>query len=350
VTHLRVGITADPYLPVPPRLYGGIERIIDLLVTGLHDRGHEVVLFAHPGSGAAANRLVPYGLPPHDGRYRRACELVQLGSALLARRTSLDVVHSFGRLAALTPVLPMRSLPKIQSYQRPVPWTGVRRAVALAGDSITFTGCSASLFSRAGSLRTGDWRCIYNAVDTTRYCFVPHVPADAPLVYLGKIERMKGVHLAIDVAAAASRRLIIAGNRGDSEEDARYFTECIAPRLEPGLVDYIGPVDDRGKNDVLGAAAALIFPTLYDEAFGIVMAEAMACGTPVIGWANGSVPEVIADGVTGFVCRSVEEATAASARIGTISRAQVRRECEARFSADVIVDQYEALYHEVSRG
>ena len=120
---MRVLITADPYIPVPPLHYGGIERVIDVLVRELVRRGHDVTLVAHPDSRTPA-RLVPYGEPPHVGYRIRAKELVQVGSALWRERRDVDVVHSFGRLAALLPILPRRQLPKIQSYQRDgVPWT-----------------------------------------------------------------------------------------------------------------------------------------------------------------------------------------------------------------------------------
>lgn len=343
---LRIGITADPYLPVPPRLYGGIERIIDLLVRGLAARGHQVTLFGHADSSTPAADVVTYGSPPHRGVLHRGRELAQLGRALLRRRRSLDLVHSFGRLAALLPVLPLHALPKIQSYQRPVPWRSVRRAVQLGGDSLRFTACSAGMF-RDATPAHGNWRRVFNGVDVDRYTFVESVLPDAPVVYLGKIEEMKGVHLAIDVAVAAGRRLVIAGNVPARGPEAQYFAERIAPRLVPGRIEFVGPVDDRQKDDLLGQAAALVFPTLYDEAFGIVMAEAMACGTPVIGWANGSVPEVVKHGVTGFVCRTVEDAAAAVHCVSRIERRVVRGDCELRFSARVIVDQYEALYREM---
>ena len=106
-------------------------------------------------------------------------------------------------------------------------------------------------------------------------------------------------------------------------------------------------MDDRAKNQLLGSAAALVFPTMFEEPFGIVMAEAMACGTPVVAFARGAVPEVIIEGVNGFACRDEDELVAAVGRLDTISRAAVRADCERRLSADVIVSQYEALYRHV---
>src|SRR6266851_2385679 len=164
VRPLKIAITADPYLPVPPKLYGGIERVIDFLVRGLVARGHEITLFAHPESHTDG-RLVPYGVPPHSGTRARLAELWQVGAGLWRDRAGIDLVHSFGRLAALAPVLPIRRLPKIQSYQRAaVPWRGVRSAARLAGDSVRFTACSSSVYwDRPGS-DAGTWHTVFNGV------------------------------------------------------------------------------------------------------------------------------------------------------------------------------------------
>jgi glycosyltransferase involved in cell wall biosynthesis len=345
VKPLRILLTADPYIPVPPRLYGGIERVVDSLVRGLHARGHQVTLLAHPESHTAA-RLIPYGAPPHFGWVPRATELRQAGSALWAHRSEVDLVHSFGRLAALLPLLPLR-LPKIQSYHRPeVPWRSVAIASALAGASLSFTSCSASVFRRRppGASHAGRWRAIFNGIALTRYRFAEAVPADAPLVFLGKIEPMKGVHDAIAIAKMAERRLVIAGTRADAGPDALYFEREIAPHLDGRHVTFVGAVDDTQKSDLLGRACALLFPTHWEETFGLVMVEAMACGTPVIGFARGAVPEVVRDGVNGYLCRSVDEAVAAVKRLDLIDRGAVREDCEARFSDADMVSAYESLY------
>jgi glycosyltransferase involved in cell wall biosynthesis len=339
---LRIAITADPYLPVPPRLYGGIERVVALLVAGLVRRGHEVTLIAHPDSDTPAP-LIGYGVPPHTGAPARVRELMQVGSALVRLSGRVDVIHSFGRLAALAPVLPMRRVKKIQSYQRPIPWTGVRRAARLGGDSILFTGCSTSLYASAnGAAGVSRWRTVFNCVDPSTYVAVPKARPDAPLAFLGRIERIKGTHNAIQIARAAGRRLVIAGNVADQE----YFRAEVAPHVDDRLVRYVGEVDDAAKNRVLGEAAALLMPIEWDEPFGIVMAEAFACGTPVIGFPRGSVPEVVRDGVNGFLVPGIAEAVRAVTRLDRIDRDAVRRDCEQRFSCDAIVRAYEHIYLE----
>lgn len=339
---LRVVITADPYLPVPPRLYGGIERVVDLLVRGLVRRGHEVTLVAHPDSQTPA-RLVGYGVPPHRSRVARGRELVQVARTLLSHRAEVDIVHSFGRLAALAPVLPIRAVRKIQSYQRAIPWTGVRRATAIAGDSIWFTGCSTSLYAAStGAMVPARWRTVFNGVDVRRYTAQPAVEADAPLAWLGRIEPIKGTHHAVAIARAAGRRLVIAGNVSDAD----YFRTRIEPAVDGVQVSYIGEVDDAAKDRLLGGSAALLMPIDWDEPFGIVMAEALACGTPIIGFARGSVPEVVRHGVTGFVVTGVDEAISAVSSLTQLDRRAARLDCEERFSCEAVVDAYERLYTE----
>jgi glycosyltransferase involved in cell wall biosynthesis len=338
---VRIAVTVDPYIPVPPVHYGGIERVVDFLARGLVDRGHEVALFAHPESRTSA-RLVPYGVAPHTSRTERAMELWQVGSKLWKLRNEIDIVHSFGRLAALLPILPMRSLPKIQSYQREIPCAGVRRAHRLAGESLGFTACSTSMYS--GKSLPGVWTTIPNGVDMNAYTFVPEVPPDAPLVFLGRIERIKGAHHAIEIARASGRRLVIAGNVIRSGPDASYFDDEIAPAIDGDRVRYLGPVDDVQKNELLGKASALLMPIEWEEPFGIVMIEAMACGTPTVGFARGSVPEIVLTGVNGFVCRGVNDAVDAVARLRSLSRFTTRKDVERRFSSDVIVDSFEVLY------
>jgi len=346
---MRIAITVDPIIPVPPRLYGGIERIVAFLTRGLAERGHDVTLLANPASQTPA-KLIPYGTPPHVGARARTAELKSVAAALWGMRKDLDVIHSFGRLAALVPLLPLRRLPKIQSYQRRiVPWRSVRIATVIGGESMTFTGCSTSVYRPNGaSPPAGRWETVFNGVELARYAFRDTVPPNAPLAFLGRLERIKGPHNAIRIARSAGRRLIIAGNRVEGGDEPGYFEREIEPSLSVGDVEYIGPVDDEQKSELLGRCAALLMPVEWDEPFGIVMAESLACGTPVVGFARGSVPEVIADGTTGFVVRGCDEAAAAVSRLDRLSRAVVRADCEARFSDAAVVSAYEAIYHRMA--
>jgi glycosyltransferase involved in cell wall biosynthesis len=183
---------------------------------------------------------------------------------------------------------------------------------------------------------------VYNGVPLGTYRPNSAVPPDAPLAFLGRLERIKGVHLAIEVAQRSGRRLRIAGPA--HREHQAYFREQVLPHVDGKHIEYIGPIDDTGKNELLGSSAALLMPVLWDEPFGIVMAEALACGTPVVGLRRGSVPEIVEDGVTGFVCDSVADMVTAVKRISTIDRRACRAACEQKFSDFAITEAYLHLY------
>lgn len=333
---MKIALTADPELPVPPRLYGGIERVVDMLARGLDARGHEVTLFAHPDS-ASAGRLVPW-----PGRSSASRTDTLKNAAALARHAALggfDVIHSFSRIAYLTPILPL-PVPKIMTYQRAITPDTVRQGLRLARGSLSFTAISDWMTADVRHL--GRWSMVPNGVPLATYDFAPHVAPDAPLVFLGRVEEIKGPHLAIEMARRTGRRLVIAGN---IPEDKRAWVEAhVLAHADGDLIQYIGPVDDAQKNALLGAAAAFLMPILWDEPFGIVMAEALACGTPVLGLDRGAVPEVTADGVTGFVRDDLDALTACVARLGEIDRAACRTRAESLYSDDAVVEGYLEVY------
>jgi glycosyltransferase involved in cell wall biosynthesis len=338
---MRIALTADPELPVPPRLYGGIERIIDLLARGLEARGHTVTLFAHPASQSARD-LVAW-----PGRSSRSASDTARNAALLTRevaRRRFDLVHSFSRIAYLTPILPL-PIPKLMTYQREISARSVKLGHILSRGTLHFSAISHQMTQPVE--RTGAWHWVYNGVDLDTYPFVAEPPQDAPLVFLGRIEPIKGPHLAVEIAARTGSRLVIAGNVPDPYR--AWFEAEVQPHVDGERIRYIGPVDDAEKGQLLGAARALLMPIQWEEPFGIVMAEAMACGTPVLGLAHGAVPEVVADGVTGFVRGSVDELVEAAGRIGELNRLACRQRVEALFSDRTVVDGYLAVYGEMLR-
>jgi len=341
VPRLRVAITVDPEIPVPPRLYGGIERIVDMLVRGLVQRGHDVTLFADPESQVEC-RLSPYPGSRSQNKIDTVANMWHVSKSI--HRGHFDVVHSFARLAYLTPLLPLR-IPKIMSYQRGVSPRSVRLGNLLSHGTLSFTACAAHLIRRWQS--DSHFHVVYNGVPLDTYECVGRVEPDAPLIYLGRVEEIKGVHLAIEVAKKSGRRLIIAGNIPQQEHHRRYFAEHIRPHVDGKTVEYVGAVDDAAKNGLLGRSAAMLMPLLWEEPFGIVMAEALACGTPVIGLRRGSLPEIVREGVNGFVCDSLDQLVTAVGRIAEIDRRECRRIAEENFSDRVIVDCYERLYREV---
>jgi glycosyltransferase involved in cell wall biosynthesis len=330
-------MTVDPELPVPPANYGGIERIVDMLVRGLFARGHQVTLFAHPDSTVPCHHA-PYPALRSQASADLVRNTVHVSRHLLTG--GFDLVHSHARLAYLLPVLPSQ-LPKIMTYGRHISPRSLRWGERLARGSLHFTAVSRFLFASAPPGRNR--HVIYNAAPASTYHFRPSVVPDAPLVFLGRIEAIKGAHLAIEVAHRCARRLILAGNVPPGAQHEAFFREMIAPSLGPS-VEYVGPVNDCEKDALLGAAAALLMPVLWDEPFGMVMVEAFACGTPVIALDRGAIPEVVDDGTTGFVCPSIDAMVLAVDRLDSIDRRVCRQTMERRFSDTVMVDAYEQLY------
>jgi glycosyltransferase involved in cell wall biosynthesis len=253
-----------------------------------------------------------------------------------------DVLHSFSRLAYLLPLL-RSPLPKIMSYQRHTGGAQIRWATRLGGNSLRFTGCS-EFICRMGRPSGGEWHAIPNFIEPDKIRFVPHVPAEAPLVFLSRVESIKGPDLAIAIARQAGRRLVIAGNRADSGPERDFWERSIAPHLGRDGVEYIGEVGDAEKNTLLGRAAALVVPVQWDEPFGIVFAEALAAGTPVISCARGALPEIVEPGRTGFLIRDVNDGVAAVNRLASLDRAACRHAAETRFSVGTCGARYLSLY------
>jgi len=337
---LRIVMTADPEIPVPPRLYGGIERIVAMLVNEFSRQGHDVHLFAHPDSTVGCTRVPYSGARSHDfsDTIRNAAQI----RSYVRRLGNVSVVHSFSRLAYLA-FLFQSGIPLVQSYQRMITRRSVVLGSLLTGNSIAFVACSKYC---AGTVlyKPVRWNIIYNGVPLATFTYQPEVAFDAPLVFLSRIEWFKGAHTAIEVARRAGKRLIIAGNYASSGKEWEYFKNCIEPQCDGENVCYIGPVDDSRKNELLGKAKALLFPVEWNEPFGIVMAEALACGTPVIAFRRGAIPEVVEDGSTGFVCDTIDEMVCSVQKIDTIVRSRCRKSAEEKFSDRVIAEAYSALY------
>jgi glycosyltransferase involved in cell wall biosynthesis len=227
------------------------------------------------------------------------------------------------------------------SYQREPSLQQIGKAVKLAKKgSLIFTGCSNYISDQIKT--AAEVYTVYNCAPFEHYSASPSIADDAPLIFLGRIEPIKGTHIAVEVAERLNKKLIIAGNI--PQEWQPYFDESIKPHLTD-RIQYVGPVNDQQKNAQLKEALAFLMPIEWNEPFGIVMAEAMACGVPVLGFPKGSVPEVIDEGVTGFICSDVEAMIANVKRCSSLDRLRVRREAEKRFSTTKIVNDYLDLYN-----
>src|SRR5262245_45571340 len=341
---MRILITVDPEIPVPPKTYGGIERIADQLASGLRQRGHTVGLAAHPSSTAQVDAFFPWS-GSQSGRLADTWKNLRTMSGAIGAFEP-EVVHSFSRLAYLLPQL-RRSTPLIMSYQRePTPRTVAAAAWLARAGTLTFVANSEYIAAR-GRRAGGVWEVAYNWADLGRLPFQSAVKPDAPLVFLSRVESIKGPDMAIEIARRCGCRLLIAGNHAEEGPEAAYWRDRIVPHLGRDGIDYVGPVDDAQKAELLGQARAMLVPIQWNEPFGIVFAEALACGTPVISCPRGALPEIVRQGREGFLIESIEEGCAAIGRLGDIDRAACRQRAAEAFSLEVGVERFLDLYRQL---
>lgn len=340
---LRIAQLAPLWSPVPPRSYGGRERMVHLLTEELVRRGHEVTLIAS-GDSRTAGRLeavISRCLldTMADGRAyeERPYELESVAVAFAPGR-GFDLVHSHLGVAFI-PLTAFAACPVVHS----VPHAITVDDHWVLGQHPTARACFVSEAQRRQAPDLANSRVVYNACDFSAYPVAP-APGDY-LAFLGRMGAHKGPTTAIRLALRTGWPIVLAGEPMTAEE-RRYFTQEVEPLIDQDRVRHIGAVDDRQKAALLGGAAALVFPIDWEEPFGIVMVEAMACGTPVVALSRGSVPEVIDEGVTGFSATDPEELPDVLELACRLDRRRVRGHAEERFGVTAMVDAYEAVYRD----
>ncbi|HWR52625.1 MAG TPA: glycosyltransferase family 4 protein [Bryobacteraceae bacterium] len=342
---MNVLVIADPFLPIPPVGYGGGERIVDLLCRGLTEKGHHVRLIASAGSTTAAELVAhPEQSIAHRWyHWRRTADLALFGRTLGRAMRGIDVVHSFKSISLWWPLPALMKQPLVVTFENPISNSHVEWLLRIRERRLRL--CSISLDQRRHA-PAGPWSTVYNATDADlfRYSEAPRNPPY--LLFLGRISPIKGTHLAIEAAHKAGLDLVIAGNISAEPGGREYFQAQVAPKLND-RVRWVGEVTDTQKIELCGGALALLFPIEWPEPFGIVMIESMFCGTPVIAFNRGSVPEVVEQGKTGYVVETAEEMAAAAGRIGQISRGACARVARERFSRSVMVERYVEIYREL---
>ncbi|MEP7108241.1 MAG: glycosyltransferase [Ferruginibacter sp.] len=340
---MKILIVMDPGILIPVKGYGGHERLVDMFAREYVRMGHEVHLLVTAGSlvqGCTMHAFGHEGFPPKKADAMKAVPVAW--KFLWKHRSDFDLVHNFGRLAYLLPIL-NHPVKKIMTYGREISSGNPRLANFLGSKNLVFTACSGNLLSRVEG--EGDWEVVYNAIEFSKYECVESVPEDAPLIFLGRIERIKGCHIAIAVAKACGYKLVIAGNISPLEDEKSYYENEIAPLVDGDHIQYVGALNDRQKNEWLGKARALLFPIEWNEPFGIVMIEAMSCGTPVIAFNRGSVDEVVIENITGLKVNTKEEMIEAIYKIRTINRKACRRYAQNKFDVAIISAQYLGLFN-----
>jgi glycosyltransferase involved in cell wall biosynthesis len=340
---LRIAQIAPLCEAVPPRLYGGTERVVAHLTDALVELGHEVTLFASAEARTLAT-LVPMRdqairLDPYPLKSDVAAHLAMLHE-VRRRRHEFDILHFHIDLLPL-PLFEDCAARTVTTLHGRLDIKDLATAYARWPQ---YPLVSISNAQRA-PLPEANWvATVPHGLDESLYTFSP-APRDPYLAFLGRIAPEKRPDRAIAIAKRAGRRLVIAAKV--DAVDADYFRDVIEPLLDHPLIEFIGEIGDAEKSAFLGNAEALLFPIDWPEPFGLVMIEAMACGTPVIAWPCGSVPEVIEDGKTGFIVDNEDAAVAAIEALGRIDRRAVRHSFEQRFTAGAMAKRYVDVYHRV---
>lgn len=345
---MRIGLLAPPVEPIPPPTYGGTERVVATLADALIDRGHDVVLFASGDSQTRAH-LVPTVERAiwHDDRYTDPLPLwtAAIGRAY-AHAGDIDVMHNHADHVAY----PAARLARVPTVTTPHGRLDLPELIELYREYRDQPLVSVSLAQRR-PIPDANW--VGNVPHGyPRELYRPSYSRGSYLAFCGRFSKEKGIADAIEVAKRTGIPLKVAARRPrpDRVEDGlreewEYWDGVVRELIadEP-LVEYVGELDEAGKQQLYEGALALVFPIDWPEPFGLVMIEALACGTPIVARPRGSVPEVVKDGLTGFLCETVGEMAAAIPRLHAIDRRTCRAEFEARFTADVMAAGYERVY------
>jgi glycosyltransferase involved in cell wall biosynthesis len=340
---VRIAQVAPLHESVPPARYGGTERVVSYLTEELVAMGHDVTLFASGDSKTAA-RLVP--ACPRALRLAGAADPlahhVRMIEQVAAAYDTFDVVH-FHVDYLHFPVSRRQATPSVTTLHGRLDRDDLVPLYREFDDQPLVSISDA----QRRPLAFANWvRTVHHGMPIDD--FTPSPTPGRYLAFVGRVSPLKRVDRAIDIAVRAGIELRIAAKVDPA--DQAYFDEEVRPRLDhPGIV-FLGEVDERARDALLDDALAMVFPIDWPEPFGLAMIESMARGTPVIAWRRGSVPEVVDEGVTGWVVESIDEAVAAIGRTAAIDRRACRRRYEQRFSARRMAEDYLEVYAEIGAG
>ena len=338
---MRIAQVAPLYEPVPPRLYGGTERVVSYLTEELVRRGHDVTLFASGDSRTAAKLVAVTERAVRldkESREVLAADFSRQFGRVFRSADTFDIIHCHVDYLAY-PFCSLVRTPTLHTLHGRLDLPYLARVFGDFPD-VPLVSISDAQRRPLAFLRLNWAGTVHHGLPLDGFPFVAQ-PGEY-LAFLGRIAPEKKPEIAIEVAKRVGMPLRIAAKV--DANDREYFEQVVRPLLDDPLIEFIGEVEDAGKAAFLGGARAVLFPIDWPEPFGLVMIEAMACGTPVIARPCGSVPEVIEDGRIGFIGDTVDDLVEAVKRIDTIDRGECRRYVERRFSVARMVDDYEALY------
>jgi glycosyltransferase involved in cell wall biosynthesis len=339
---LRIAQVAPLSESVPPQLYGGTERVVAFLTDELVRQGHAVTLFATADSRTSA-KLVP--ISPTAQRLAGCRDylagLVLLIEEVMQRTDEFDVVH-FHIAQLHFPMARRLRTPHVTTLHGRL---DMPELVPLYREFSDIPVVSISDAQRIPLPEAGWLGTVYHGLPRELLRF--YQEPGQYLAFLGRISPEKRVDRAIAIATACGWPLKIAAKVDPADRD--YFEQHIRSLLDHPLVEFIGEIGESQKSEFLGRAKALLFPIDWPEPFGLVLIEALACGTPIVAFSGGSVPEILEDGVTGFVVQSLEEAIAATRDIERLDRAACRASFERRFTASRMASDYVRLYEQLIR-
>jgi glycosyltransferase involved in cell wall biosynthesis len=338
---MRIAQVAPLWESVPPKLYGGTERIVSYLTEELVRLGHDVTLFASGDSVTRAqlHPICTQALRLNRGIFNRDAPMTMLMEQALGKPGDFDIVHSH---------LDFLGFPLARRSHTPVVTTLHGRLDLPELEPVFREYAEMPLVSISGAQRRplvwANWQAtVYHGLPRTLYTF--HSKPGGYLAYLGRIAPEKRPDHAIEIAKRVGLPLRIAAKVDPL--DREYFQSHIEPMLSHPLIEYLGEITDAEKDAFLGDAMALVCPYDWPEPFGLVLIEAMACGTPVLAYRRGSIPEIIEDGITGFVCERLDDMTTAVQRIPEIDRRRCRRAFEETFSVERMAKDYLQVYEQL---
>jgi len=348
---MKIAIVAPVMVPVPPKKYGGVELIVDMLARGLAARNHLVTVFCAGTSTIAGERITRVETSPYPTREHpdenRALEEKQL-RIVLERQNEFDFIHFNYEPIIFRMIVGEKEINLLDMLDKPAALTFHNTTdmpqhieyyhshESLHRHTMIFV--SENQWSRVSFFPNA--RVIYNAIPIEQ--FPAEDKKEDYLLFLGRIMREKGILEAIAVAKKTRIPLIITAKVDNADEE--FYKSEVRPLVDGALIRYVGEVDFSAKVDYLKKARCLLFPISWEEPFGLVMIEALACGTPIIAFRRGSVPEIIQHGVNGYIVDTVDEMANAVHDASNISSRACRESVEARFTTDRMVGEYESLF------